>query len=165
MESDAHLEVLLGGVGHDLAQKLSELSGVLGLLVGGLLPVQADLGIALAVSDAGHGEIHTDLGALALEVGAQVSDDVLGDLGKLAHAHDVLSGPGHIAVHLGEAVAGDAALGALETLGQLIAVELLNVTANGANELHDLPFRSQAIACTPGPHGTLSGWHAVQLGL
>ena len=35
----AHLEVLLGGVGHDLAQELGELGGVLGLLVGSLLPV------------------------------------------------------------------------------------------------------------------------------
>ena len=31
---NAHLEVLLGGVGHDLAQELSELGSVLGLLVG-----------------------------------------------------------------------------------------------------------------------------------
>ena len=42
---NAHLEVLLGGVGHDLAQELGELGGMLGLLVGSLLPVQADLGI------------------------------------------------------------------------------------------------------------------------
>ena len=49
---DAHLQVLLGGVGDHLAQQLGELGGVLGLLIGGLLPVQADLGIALAVSDA-----------------------------------------------------------------------------------------------------------------
>ena len=39
---NAHLEVLLGGVGHDLAQELGELGGVLGLLIGGLLPVQAE---------------------------------------------------------------------------------------------------------------------------
>lgn len=36
---NAHLEVLLGGVGHDFAQELGELGGVLGLLVGSLLPV------------------------------------------------------------------------------------------------------------------------------
>ena len=35
---NAHLEVLLGGVGHDFAQELGELGGVLGLLVGSLLP-------------------------------------------------------------------------------------------------------------------------------
>ena len=39
---DPHLQVLLGGVGHDLAQQLGELGGVLGLLIGGLLPVQAE---------------------------------------------------------------------------------------------------------------------------
>ena len=54
---DAHLEVLLGGVGHDLAEELGELGGVLGLLVGGLLPVQADLGITLAVSNAAKSEL------------------------------------------------------------------------------------------------------------
>ena len=39
---NTHLEVLLGGGGHDLAQELGELGSVLGLLVSGLLPVQAD---------------------------------------------------------------------------------------------------------------------------
>ena len=39
---DAHLQVLLGGVGDHLAQQLGELGGVLGLLIGGLLPVQAE---------------------------------------------------------------------------------------------------------------------------
>ena len=34
---NAHLEVLLGGVGDDLAEELGELGGVLGLLPGGLL--------------------------------------------------------------------------------------------------------------------------------
>ena len=43
---DAHLQVLLGGVGHDLAQQLGELGSVLSLFIGGLLPVQTDLGIA-----------------------------------------------------------------------------------------------------------------------
>ena len=45
---DAHLEVLLRAVGDDLAEELGELRGVLGFLVGGLLPVQADLRVALA---------------------------------------------------------------------------------------------------------------------
>ena len=43
-------EVLLGGIGHVAlevaAEELRELGGVLGFLVGGFLPVQADLGIA-----------------------------------------------------------------------------------------------------------------------
>ena len=112
---------------------------MLGLLVSGLLPVQADLGIALAMSNASHGQVHTNLAALALKVGAQVVNDVLGDLGELANADDVLGSPGHLGVALlDEAVAGDAALGALEIGGQLLAVELLNVTANGAYKLHDL---------------------------
>ena len=43
---DAPCQILLGGVGHDLTQQLGELGSVLGLLIGGLLPVQTDLGIA-----------------------------------------------------------------------------------------------------------------------
>ena len=38
---------------------------------------------------------------------------------------------------LQEARAGNAALGALEILGQLVAVELFHITANGANKLHN----------------------------
>ena len=37
---NAHLQVLLGAVGDDLAQQLSKLGGVLGLFISGLLPVQ-----------------------------------------------------------------------------------------------------------------------------
>ena len=147
---NAHLEVLLGGVGHDLAQELSELGGVLGLLVRCLLPVQADLRIALAVGDAGHGQVHAHLGALALEVSAKVVHDVLGDLGELANAHDVLGGPGHLGLGLlDETVARDAALRALEISGQLLAVELLNVTANGANKLHGVLLLLQAMHADP----------------
>ena len=135
---NAHLEVLLGGVGHDLAQELSELGGVLGLLVGSLLPVQADLGIALAMSDASHGQVHTDLRALALKVGAQVGNDILGDALHLGDAYDVLGSPLELALFLlQETRTGNAALGALEVLGQLVAVELFHITANGANKLHD----------------------------
>ena len=135
---NAHLEVLLGGVGHDLAQELGELGGVLGLLVGSLLPVQADLGIALAMSDASHGQVHTDLRALALKVGAQVGNDVLRDTLHLGDAHDVLGGPLELALLLlQETRTGNAALGALKILGQLVAVELFHITANGANKLHD----------------------------
>ena len=135
---NAHLEVLLGGVGYDLAQELGELGGMLGLLVGSLLPVQADLGITLAMSNASHGQVHTDLGALALKVGAQIGNDVLGDALHLGDAHDVLGSPLELALLLlQEARARNAALGALEILGQLVAVELFHITANGANKLHD----------------------------
>ena len=54
---NAHLQVLLGGVGHDLAQQLGELGSVLSLLIGGLLPVQADLGVTLAMSHAAKSEL------------------------------------------------------------------------------------------------------------
>ena len=64
----AHLQVLLGAVGNDLAQKLRELGSVLSLFVSGLLPVQADLRITLSVGDSGHGQIHTYLRALTVEV-------------------------------------------------------------------------------------------------
>lgn len=134
---NAHLEVLLGGVGHDLAQELSKLGGVLGLLMGCLLVIKANLGITLAMSDAGHGQVHTDLGALALKVGAQVGDDVLGHT-LLGNAHNVLGSPSKATlILLQEAGTGNAALGALKILGQLVAVILFNITANGANKFHD----------------------------
>ena len=134
---NAHLEVLLGGVGHDLAQELSELGGVLGLLMGCLFVIKANLGITLAMSDAGHGQVHTDLGALALKVGAQVGDDVLGHA-LLGNAHNVLGSPSKATlILLQEAGTGNAALGALKILGQLVAVILFNITANGANKFHD----------------------------
>ena len=134
---NAHLEVLLGGVGHDLAQELGELGGVLGLLMSCLLVIKTNLGITLAMGDTGHGQVHTDLGALALKVGTQVVDDVLGHA-LLGNAHDVLGSPGKAAlILLQEAGTGNAALGALKILGQLVAVVLFNITANGANKLHD----------------------------
>jgi hypothetical protein len=74
----AHLQVLLGGVGDDLAQHLGKLRSMLGLFKTGLVVVVADFGITLAVCHAGHGQIHADLGALAGEVGAQAFLDVLG---------------------------------------------------------------------------------------
>ena len=145
---NAHLEVLLGGVSHDLAQELSELSGVLGLLVGSLLPVQANLGVALAMSDASHGQVHTDLGALALKVSAQVGNDVLGDALHLGDAHDVFGGPLELALLLlQETRTGNAALGALKILGQLVAVELFMIRS----------FRSMAIVRSSGPVRALSG--------
>ena len=82
---DADSQVLLGGGGDDFAQQLCELGSVLSLFVGSLLPVQADFGIAFPVSDASHAQVHTDLGAFALEVGHQLLEDVLlvflGDVG------------------------------------------------------------------------------------
>ena len=64
----AHFEVLLGGVGYDFAQQLGKIGGMFGFFVCSHLPVQADFGIAFAMGNAGHGQIHANLGALAHEV-------------------------------------------------------------------------------------------------
>ena len=45
----SHLQVLFGGIGHDLTQQLCELGSMLGLFPGSLFPVQTDLRIAFAV--------------------------------------------------------------------------------------------------------------------
>ena len=71
------------------------------------------------MSHAGHGQIHTDLGALTHEVGVQAVDDLLlsllGDICAegLAHAHNVLGSPAHLTLLLGELRGGNTALGAL----------------------------------------------------
>ena len=121
-----HLQVLLGGVGQDLAQQLGKLGGVLGFLKGGGLPVLADLGIALAIGHPAHGQVHTHLGTFAGEVVPQILDDILGS--ALGHANNVLSGPGHLAGLLDELAGGSLALGAL--LGGIVA--FVDVTANAA---------------------------------
>src|SRR5699024_4352330 len=98
-----------------LAQELGELGGGLGLLVGGLLPVQADLEIAVEVGDAGHAQVHADLGALAVKVGHElVKDELLvlvADVGVVLHglgvdAVLVLSGQLGVGGHLLELGAG-----------------------------------------------------------
>jgi hypothetical protein len=114
---------------------------MLSLFVSSLLPVQADLGIALAVSNAGHAQIHTDLAALAVEVGQQLIQDellvLLGDVGVVLNggfinAELVLSGQLG-GVHYLELGAGNLAQGALEIGGHLVS--FVDVTANGANKL------------------------------
>lgn len=136
-------QVLLGGVGHvgleRAAQELGELGGVLGFLKGGLFPVQANFGIALAVGDAGHAEIHADFAALTVEVGLELLEDVLlvlfGDVVELgADAEHMLGGELHLALDLGELGAGNAADRALEIGGHLVA--FIDVAANGANIFH-----------------------------
>ena len=126
---NAHLQVLLGGVGHDLAQQLGELRSVLSLFPSGLLPIQADLRISLAVGHTGHGQVHADLGALAGEVGTQVLHDVLRS--ALGHADHVLSSPAHFGALLHELRCGSMALRTF--LGGLLA--LVNITTNAANKL------------------------------
>ena len=84
------------------------------------------------MSDAGHGQVHTDFGALALEVGAEIGLDILGDIGS--DADHVLGGPGHVTGLLDELLGGSAALRTL--LGSLGT--FVNITANAANILHFL---------------------------
>ena len=132
---DAHLKILLGAVGHDLAEEFGKLGGVLGFFKSGLFPIQTDLGITLAVGNAGHSQIHADFAAFSVEVGAQFVDDMLLDILRhlgakgLANTDDMLGGPGQLTLHFGEAGAGDLALGA--ELGRRIA--FVNVTANRAD--------------------------------
>src|SRR5699024_7397308 len=109
-------------------------------LIGGLLPVQANLGIALAVGNAGHAQIHADLGALAVEVGHQLLEDVLlvllADVGVILHSLGidtvlVLSSQLHLALHLIELGTGGLADRA-ELRGILPFVD---ITADRANPL------------------------------
>jgi len=128
-----HLQVLLGGVGQHLAQQLGELGGVLSLLQSGLLPIQADLGIALTVGHTAHSQVHTDLRALTLEVLAQALEDLLGS--ALGHAHHVLGGPGLVAALEHKLLLGGLADGAEVGSG----ISLMDVTTDRANPLfHDV---------------------------
>ena len=64
---------------------------MLGLFERGGLPVFGDLRVAFAGGGAAHGQIHADLGALAVEVGAQAFLDLFGRV--LGDADDVLGRP------------------------------------------------------------------------
>ena len=122
------LQVGLGGVAQHLAQQLGKLGGVLGLLIGGLLPVQADLRIALPVGHTGHGQIHAHLRALALEILPQAGNDILG--GVLGHAQHMLGGIDGVIAGVG--LHGRAADGAL--LNGLFA----DITTDGTYVLHKI---------------------------
>ena len=124
-----HFKILLGGVGHDLAQQLGELRRMLSLFIGGLLPVEADFRIALAMRDARHRQIHTNLAALAREVRTQAVDDLL--RAALSYADHMLSRPGALALLLDKLARRHAALRAL--LRRVLAFP--NITANRANPL------------------------------
>ena len=110
------------------------------LFIGGLLPVQADLGIALAVRNARHAEVHTDFAALAVEVGHQLVKDILlvlfGDVRVVLHglavnAELVLGSELELTLDLFEHVALGVAHGALRrSLGAFI-----DITANLAKPL------------------------------
>ena len=138
-------QILPGGSGHvglqSGAQQLGKLSGVLSLFVSGLLPVQADLGVAFAVGDPGHAQVHTDLAALAVEVGLQLLQDISlvlsGDVGVVGNgllidAQLVLSGQ-LVILHDLELGTVHLADGALEVLRHGFA--FVDITANGADKL------------------------------
>ena len=115
---------------------------MLGLLVGGLLPVQADLGVALPMGDPGHAQVHTHFAALTVEVGHELLEDILlvflADVGVVLHGLGVdavlmLGGQLGVGSQLLELGAVHLAHGALEALGDGFA--FVNVAANGANKL------------------------------
>ena len=91
---DSHLKVLLRGIRQDFAQKLRELGGMLCLFISCLLPVQADLRIALAECHAAHRKVHADLGALSGKVGAKIFLDIFRNI--RCDADYVLSCPCHL---------------------------------------------------------------------
>ena len=88
---NAPLEVLFGGIGDDFTQQLGKLSGVLGLFIGGFLPVESDFRIAFAVRNTRHRQIHAYFGAFALEVLAQTLDDF--GIDTFGNADNMLGSP------------------------------------------------------------------------
>ena len=100
---------------------------MLGLFPGSLFPVQTDLRIAFAVRHSGHGQVHTNLAALAVKILTQTVYDL--GIHTLGHADYMLGSPGHLAVHLFKLGSRRLTNGA--ELGSLVA--LMNITADGAN--------------------------------
>ena len=84
-----------------------------------------------------HGQIHTYLRALALEVGAQTVDDLLANLLRhvvaeyLADAHHMLRSPGLLLSLQGELLAGNMAHRALSGGN----ITFMDITANRADPL------------------------------
>ena len=122
-----HHQVLLGAVGHDLAQQLCKAGCVVSFFVSIALVGLGDLGVALTLCHASHSQIHTDLAALALEVSAQTINDLLRHALCLADANNVLGNIG-VAGLLHKSGSGSLANGALS--GDLT---LSDITTNGAN--------------------------------
>ena len=122
-----HHQVLLGAVGHDLAQQLCKAGCVVSLFVSIALVGLGDLGVALTLCHASHSQIHTDLTALALEVCAQTINDLLRHALCLADANNMLGDVG-VAGLFHKSGSGSLANGALS--GDLT---LSDITTNGAN--------------------------------
>ena len=90
---------------------------------------QANFGIAFPMGNAGHGQIHAHFGALALEVGAQIGNDVLGN--TFGDADHMFRRPSLFLDHQLELGSGRLAL---RTLGGSFFA-LVHITADHANEL------------------------------
>jgi len=115
-----------------LTEQLGKAACVISLLEGITLEGLCNLGITLAISLTGHGEIHTNFAALAIEVVAQVLNHLFADTFGFAIANLVLSGIlGNFALlQFGELTGWSLADGA--TLWWFRT--FVNVAANGANE-------------------------------
>ena len=110
---------------------------MVGLLVSVLLKGAGNLGVALTVGLAGHGQVHADLAALADKVVAEALDDLRVD--AVDDAHLVLRFIAHLFILLDKLVGADAAHRADKIGGKSVA--LIDVTADAANKLsHDRPF-------------------------
>ena len=124
-----------------LAEKLCKLRSMLCLLVCSLFPIKTDLGIALSVSNSCHAEVHTNLGALAVEVSHKLVEDellvLIGNVGVVlnclcVNAVLMLSRKLCALFHYLELGTGNLANGTYEISRHLIC--FVNVTANGANK-------------------------------
>ena len=103
-----HFQVLFGGVGYNFAQQFCEFSSMFSFFESSFFPVQADFRIAFAESYAAHCQVHTNFGAFAVEVSAQVSFDIFRNVGS--DAYNVLGSPAHFSSHFLEFGSGSAAL-------------------------------------------------------
>jgi hypothetical protein len=124
----AHLQILLGAVREDFAQKLCELGSMLCFFPGVALEVLGNLRLAFPISLAAHGQIHAPLGAFACEVHAQAFDDA--GIYVLGNTDAVLVSKDQIARLLSEFLSRCLADGALSRRG----IPLMNVTTDGADK-------------------------------
>ena len=90
----SHFQILLCAVRDHFAQKLCKFCSMLSFFISSLLPIQADFRIAFTERYAAHRKIHTDFGAFAREVVAEVVLDVFRNIGS--HADNMLCSPGHL---------------------------------------------------------------------
>ena len=85
------------------------------------------------MGNAGHGKVHTYFGAFTGEVGAETFDDF--GIYALGNANNVLGSPAQLGFVNGDELFGAGLAGGAE-IGSGIA--LVNITANGATEFHEL---------------------------